>query len=189
MPQQKPPPSPKAGSKGARVPREVTRERNKSGKDRAADPPPSASPKAVRAPKGGGGSAHVRNSSQHALEEAQLANDRDLDKTPPPSSPPPRPSRASKRAKKADEQRARKEARVELRLAFFIAGPVVVWSLELPWGVEPHSIPKRTAVRVGRLMGLPPLLVAHVRRDGAQEDEVRSPAGGAGWVNGSALWE
>jgi hypothetical protein len=66
------------------------------GKDMAAtDPPPPASPKAAcgRAPKGGGGGASARSASQDALEEAQLANYRELDKTPPPS-PPPR-SRAS----------------------------------------------------------------------------------------------
>jgi hypothetical protein len=62
----------------------MTKEKSKCGRDTAADPPP-VSPKAVRAPKGGGGSAHVRNSSQDALEEAQLANDEDLDKNPPSS--------------------------------------------------------------------------------------------------------
>jgi hypothetical protein len=38
-------------------------------------------------------------------------------------------------------------------------------SLELLWGVEARSIPKRRAVRVWQLMGLPPLLDASARRD------------------------
>ena len=82
----------------------MAREKSKSAKERAADPLP-ASPKAGRAPKGGGGGASARSAAQDAVDEAQMANDEDLDKTPPSSTH----SRASKRAKL---QKARNEERV-----------------------------------------------------------------------------
>jgi hypothetical protein len=111
MPPQKPPPfSLKAGSKGAAgAVRDVLREKRKSGKNRAAaaDPPP-ASPKAMRMQKAGGGCSSARSASQDALDEAQLANDQDLEKTP---SPPP--ARDSGRARKvAEVQKARNDEKM-----------------------------------------------------------------------------